>query len=647
VTTADPAVAGGGEPVVQPGPASHDEDSGEAADLAVFVDRLAAAGSDRPTAAARVQIRRTIAEGSIPPGVRRLAEALAASVDRAPAPRRPAEDDASIVDAMRSNSLIVLDEVDSGSLAETLDLLLADGKRVLVTGPDQQLAMKIRQELPPRTAGRVLDRLPALPTGEMRELRSLLATSTPRRRSRAGQELPTAADLPDPALVAELCRQSNRPYDTGRGAGLVPGLLAGLDPDRRGAVTSVAHLVDRSLAALPSVGECGWAWRLLSDLVLAQHRPAFEGLLEDSAQAMAAVERGRDAAPVTFTVRPADNVLGLLRHYRDFLSGGGRCRTYFRSSIQREAQPVLAGIRVAGRVPASLNELNRVVDYLELGEWLRRVCTGCVELGLPAPRDDGELRRLHDVMLRVAAAVRSVSALRHDVLFLAADSPLSVPDVETAADVAAAVLDYERNGSAVDARRQLDSMADRLAGCCPAVAAAPEHEQACTALRERDPDSYAAAVDALVAARREQRDEMRRGALLQRLGMVAPGLASAWAALAESSPTALGVAVFRPMDELLDELPPPDSVDVLLVLGAAALGVEHLLLAAAAPRLVAAVGPDERPGPAPTLLSVLHRADALVIHGKAGGPTAPVVPISVVQQQSRLPRPAALGQAGA
>ncbi|HVH24945.1 MAG TPA: hypothetical protein VNA11_21060 [Pseudonocardia sp.] len=618
-----------------------------AADLAVFVDRLAAAGSDRPTAAARVQIQRAIGEGSIPPGVRRLAEALAASVDRAPAPRRPAEAEDSVAAAMRSNNLVVLDDVDPGNLAETVDLLLADGKRVLVTGPDQQLAMRIRHELPARTAGRVLDRLPGLANGEMRELRSLLATSTPGRRARSGQELPTPADLPDPAQVAELCRQSTHAPDAGRGASLVPGLLAGLDPDRRGAVTAVAHLVNRSLTALPSVGECGWAWRLLSDLVLAQHRPVFEGLLEDSAQAMAAVDRGRDAAPVTFTVRPADNVLGVLRHYRDFLSSGGRCRTYFRTSVQREAQPVLAGIRVAGRVPTTLNEVIRVVDYLELGEWLRRVCTGCGELGLPSPRDDGELCRLHDVLLRVAAAVRSVSALRHDVLFLAEDSPLSVPDVDTAADVAVAVLDYELNGSAVDARRQLDSMADRLAACSPVLAVAPEHEQACTALRERDAEGYLAAVEALVAARREQRDETRRTTLLQRLGAVAPGLASAWAALAAHSPAALGMAVFRPMEELLAELPPPDSVDVLLVLGAAALGVEHLLLTAAAPRLIAAVGPGERPGPAPTLLSVLQRADALVIHGKAGGPTAPVVPISVVQQQSRIPRQAALGQAGA
>jgi hypothetical protein len=52
-----------------------------------------------------------------------------------------------------------------------------------------------------------------------------------------------------------------------------------------------------------------------------------------------------------------------------------------------------------------------------------------------------------------------------------------------------------------------------------------------------------------------------------------------------------------------------------------------------------------RPGPAPTLLSVLHRADALAIHGKLTGPAAPVVPITMAVPRST--RPAAMGRAGA
>jgi hypothetical protein len=137
-------------------------DSGAATDLAVFVDRLAAPGSDRMTAAARVQIRRAIMDENTPPGIRRLAEALAAGVDRAPAPRRSTEDAGSVAAAVRGNSLVVLDDVDEDGLAEAIELLLADGMRVMVTGSDRQLADRVRTALPAGTAGRVLDRLPAL-----------------------------------------------------------------------------------------------------------------------------------------------------------------------------------------------------------------------------------------------------------------------------------------------------------------------------------------------------------------------------------------------------------------------------------------------------------------------------------------------------
>jgi hypothetical protein len=630
-------------------PAADDGEVGDAADLAVFVDRLAAAGSDRYTALARTQIRRCIGVGETPPGVRRLAEALAAAVDQTPAPRRPAETVDSVTASIRANTLVVLDGFDVAAVAASVDALLTDGKRVVITGPDPTRCAELQEAMPARTAGRVLDGLPDLSAAELRELRGLLATSTPARRARSGQELPATGDLPAPAEVAELCRQAVHAGEPHLSARMVPALLRDLDPDRRAAVTSIAGLVDRSLRALPDPAGCGWAWRLLSDLVLAQHRTVFDGMLEDTAQAVAAVEHGRDAAPVTLTTRPDAELLGQLRRYRDFLVGGGRVRSYFRSSLQRDTQPVLDTVRVDGRVPATTAEVNRVVEYLELGEWLRRVCAGCVELGIPAPRDDAELHTLSDVLLLVARAVRAVGALRHDVLFLAEDSPLSVPDVASAADVATAVLNFDRYGCGMEAGRRLNTLADQLAGRCALAAMSPEHERACTALRDRDPAGYADAVESLVAARREQRDELRRTTLLLRLGAAAPRLAAAWTALADHSPEALGMAVFLPMPDLLADLPPADSADVVLLVGAAGLGVEHLLLSAVAPRVVAVVGPDEQPAPAPTLLSVLDRAEALVLRREPvpEQPAAAVVPISAGAQPRAVRTAAAVGQAGA
>jgi hypothetical protein len=79
----------------------------------------------------------------------------------------------------------------------------------------------------------------------------------------------------------------------------------------------------------------------------------------------------------------------------------------------------------------------------------------------------------------------------------------------------------------------------------------------------------------------------------------------------------------------------------VLVLDAAELGVERLLLTAVAPRMVAVVAPDEQPNDTPSLLSVLRRASALVIRRESNGGGGRVVPLN---SGSRKTAPA--GRAG-
>jgi hypothetical protein len=622
------------------GPTS--ENGEDDADLGIFVDRLAAAGSDRPTALARAHIRGTIGAGASPPGLRRLAEALAASgTELPPPPRRPSEDAGSVVDAMRDNALVVLEGFDPPAVAGAIGALLTDGRRVVVTGTTPDELASVRDALPAEVADRALDHLPATSPAELRELRRLLATSTPGRRARARQELPPEAALPPQAEVDELCARAVRPAGAA-GIQLVPALLADLDHERRDAVTSVARCVDRALGALRPRADCEWTWALLSDLIYGHGRAAFDRLLENTAQAVTALERIAHAPVVTVTGSLPPDAADLLHRYLEFLGAGGRTRSFFRSSLQREVQSVLEQVRVGTRVPEAPDEVRRVIEHLALGERLGRADVGCAELGIPAPNDESALLELSEALGKVAAAARSVGALRHDVLFIAADSPLSVPDVDSAAQVAAAILDFADHGSAVAAGDRLNAMADELAGRCAVTAIAPEHEQAVSALRTRDAASYAAALEALGAARREARDEARRSALLRKLGEGAPRLAASWTALGEHDPAALGVASFLRMDALLSAVPPPDSADVVLVLGAARLGVERLLLAAVAPRMLAVLGPGERPDNAPTLLSVLQRASALVIRGR---PSRGCV-VQLTPGASRAV-PARVGQAGA
>jgi hypothetical protein len=622
--------------VLEVGPANQ---NGEDDDLAVFVDRLAAAGSDQSTSDAQTQIHRAIAAGTPPPGLRRLAEALAASVAELPPPRRPPEDTTSVVTAVRDNTLVVLEGFDATATARAVAALLADGRRIVVTGAPAELAA-VRTALPPDAVDRAIPHMPTLPPAELRELRRLLATSTPERRARGDQLLPPESALPDVSEVAQLCALAAGSEAAGDGEWVLPTVLANLDEGRRAAVTSVAERVDRALAALPPRDQSEWTWRLLSELIYGQHREAFDQMLEDTAQVSAVLDRTRAEPPVSFTAAPPRGAVEVLVRYREFLAAGGRSRSYFRSPAQRDVQPVLDLALIGSRQPETEDDIDRLIEYLELVERQARVDAGCAELGVPVPADENELAELTDGLVKVAAAAQSVSALRHDVLFLAADSPLSVPDVETAQAIATGILEFAVHGSGVDAARRLDALADALAALSPVSAMAPEHEWAVTALHGRDAAAYAAAVEALGAARREARDEKLRATLLRRLGESAPRLAAAWTALTETAPAALGFASFVPVEPLLSTLPPVDSADVVIVLGAGRLGVERLLLSAVAPRIVAVVGPGDGRDDTPTLLSVLQRASALVIRGRPTG--GRVVPFN--GNTSRAVRP--VGQAG-
>ena len=609
------------------GPSGGRNDGGDDADLAVFVDRLAAAGSDDATEKARLQIRQAIASAQTPPGVRHLAEALAASLTDAPAPRRPAEDASTVVAAMRVAPLLVLQDFDASAVAGAVATLVGDGRRVLVTAATGAELAAVAGALRPDIADRALDRLPSMSPAELRELRRLLVTASPNRVARATQQLPPADRVPPPAEVAALCARAEHTVPPGPAASMVPALLAGIEHTRREAVTGVARFVHKSLRAMYPRTERQWAWNLLGELIYNRHRPAFDQLLEDTAQAVCALDRARQLPSVSVIAPLPRGALDTLRRYGEFLFGGGRNRPYLRSPVERrDAIPILRLLRVDGRLPQTADDVRRGVEHLEIGERLARIDQSCYSVGIPAPRDERELVELADGLVRVAAAARAVSALRHDVLFLAADCPLAVPDVDTAEQVAAAIVDYAEHGALADARGRLDRMAEQLAAACPTLVLTAEHEAAVRALRERDATGYAAAVNALCAARREALDAQRQIALLDRLRTIAPRLAATWAELAPHDPAGLGFVCLRPMEALLGEVPGPDSADVVVVLGAHRLGVERLLLTAAAPRLIAVVPPGEEPEETPTALSVLQRAAAPVIRGR-GATGRNVVPI--------------------
>jgi hypothetical protein len=176
----------------------------------------------------------------------------------------------------------------------------------------------------------------------------------------------------------------------------------------------------------------------------------------------------------------------------------------------------------------------------------------------------------------------------------------------------------------------------------PAAATAPEHARAVAALRDRDAEAYAEAVDDLAGAHRELSDERRTSALLAQLGSAA--LVQAWLPQ-DGSPARFGLVWFTSTDRLLEELPAPDRADVVVVLDPGTLGMDRMLLAAAAPRIVAAVPPGGRTGSG-TLLGLLNRASALVIRSHAAETPGRVVQLTPGMRTMPV-REAGVEQAGA
>ncbi len=527
----------------------------------------------------------------------------------------------------------MLSDTSPGELARALAELTGYGMRVLLTGASAERVAAVHDALPVSVEGRVATSFPELPVAELQRLRRLLARVGADRAARHGQRLPAADGMPDPADVAGCCERAGRVVagaETGE-ARIVPGLLRDLDADRRGAVTQVARCVLRSLGAIAETPDAERLREVVGRLVHQGLRAEFEALQGHAARQRD--DRVRYAAgPAIELVEPLpEGGAEVVQRYLDFLDSGGRTRSYFRQQEQKDAEPHLRRFRVAGEAPQSYDDVVAIVQHLDLARRDDEIARLCAVLGLPIPRDPAELPALTDTLDRVAATARSVGALRHDVLFLQQDSPVSVPDLAAAERVARAIVDYDEHGDPAEAADELERLAATCADRVPAQERAPEHEAVVAALRAHDPQAYSDALDELDRARREvaDRDELDR--LLGELARTHPRLAETWAADAGRGVPGFGVVVTEPLDDVLATLPPADTADLVVVLGAGAMQADGLLLTAAAPRMLAVVGDEPRAASSgTTLLEVLNQASARFLRGTGDRSVAvrpePVVP---------------------
>ncbi|WP_156819490.1 hypothetical protein [Pseudonocardia sp. HH130630-07] len=599
--------------------------------LVAFVERLAGSGrGGAATAAASSRIVGDVRDGRVPAGLRSLSAALDST--------GPAESSAgsgdTLAGALAREALVVLSETGPDELARVLGELTGDGMRIVLTGGQAERLAAVRAAFPPAVSGRVVDRLPTLPSSEFRRLRTLLAT-VGADRSRAGQEIPPESALPAGADVADCCEQAARVVegtageDTGE-ARIVAGLLRDLDADRLAAVTEVAAATLTALAALDGAAEPQRLRDVAGRLVHGGLRTELESLRE-----LAADQRDDRAGSGSRVEQdeplPEGGELAI-RRYLHFLDGGGRTRSYFRPQEQKDAEPLLQVFRVDGAVPQTHEQILAVSRHLHLADRDTEIARLCTTLGLPVPEGTDDLPALIGSLDDTAAAARSVGALRHDVLFLQQGSPVSVPDLASAERVARAIVDHDEQGDPAEAADELERMAAECEAAVPDGSFAPEYPAVVDALRDHDPEAYAAALAELGRARRELADVTELESLLQRLSGSHPDLVAAWTADAENGVHGFGLVQVAASDAVLSALPAADAADLVVVLGAGALQADGLLLTAVAPRMLAVVSDEPRAeSSGTTLIEVLNQASARFLRGTgspAGGGTGEPAPAS-------------------
>ena len=529
--------------------------------------------------------------------------------------------------ALQGSTRLVVHTSDAADIARLLAALLDDGHRVLVTGPGDQGWAPVLDALPAPLRGLCGQGPIPLSDLEQRELRTLLLTENPERRARIEQPLPAPDVLPESDRVADLCRAMRGDNAPAQDVlELLPQLLAELSPERFDTMVSTAQGCSTALRNLDAGGISSWARPLLERVLFGAERAELATLLLRAAEVAGAADALSGSAYRMAVVGPPDpDAAQRLRDYLSFLDSGGVARRVLPGAEQRAVIPVLHQLGLDRAALGDVEMLCGALGFLELVISMREVAAACRRLGVPEPKlTAASVARRRRELDRVEEAARAAEAFRREVLFIHPNSPIAVPDAATATMVSAAIV------SAVDRREQaaveLEELADELAASTPGCAGVPEVAEVLAALRRGHLPNYRLALERLSAARLQEADQLRQDELLAQLRDGAPELADAWEEPGTHRYTQ-GTARFFPLTELLSELPAPDTADVVLLLEAQVLPQDALLVAVAAPQLVAISGAatpdpaeptptsdDESPG---STLATLIRAGVPEIAAKS------------------------------
>lgn len=449
-----------------------------------------------------------------------------------------------------------------GSVEEIAEQLAAhpqDAWLAELLGPDDPLD-------PPTATGPT----PPLDAADLAALRRLLVAEhgepgTPGGRgagrtldpARRHQVLPPPAELPPEPhvdqLAAELLDVAGPAGSPAREASrALIAALACLPPDAAVALGPTLVRIDAAVVALGRGGEdAAWARATVDAVLDGRAAPAWTR----ATAALVAVDRvpeldrGSGAAQVRVTDDGLDAAAAAAAFdaLAAFLTAGGSLRRMFKSDEQRAVEALLPALAINRVDPMTAEGAAAVADHLRLRHVETTVAAALAPLGRvvrPAEQRALVVHRLlslREIARRVADVLDAVGFLRGLLVGLPADVRPATDSLPAVGRIVATGRRLTARPSADLARRELGDVVARLQdGRLPAEQA-PELRATLAALLRLDVDGYAAAADAVDAAREEQRDLLRSDRLAARL--------AEWPALLEALDADTSDATWVPREE--------------------------------------------------------------------------------------------------
>ena len=378
---------------------------------------------------------------------------------------------------------------------------------------------------------------------EAGDLLRLLRSQTPQRLARTDQRPVDLDDYPSVAdLTALVAAEDSARQVAEQGATEVSRHLSSLDEALltalRGQVESARQLT--SLLGLPLDATTwsldDWAVRAIRDglgghnATLWAQIGAGRAQLTEAQQALG--ELGfrdiivRAGAPGSPTAR-----FQVIRSLHEYLAGGGKLRSAFKSSEQREADPILERATVDGLPVTTADQVELLYRALKAQAAMETVgrgftIVGATVVGTPDESVHESVARVVDLYARLdlvqrfLAAVTEIRiALTTTASFLALTSPVEWQDFINALEGVRLRLQTDA------ASARLVAVKDRLAADARVEHAPPELAQAAEAVAARDVEAYASAMTGLAAVAEEIAQQAACEELLGRLRERHPALA--------------------------------------------------------------------------------------------------------------------------